>query len=68
MTFKYGLTLPSLGSHKLLRFESWIKAALPGVEYRLPPQAPVKTETLTIRLRSLDDRARLLSAFPATLP
>lgn len=68
MTFKYGLTLPSLGGNKLTRFEAWVKTALPELEYRLPPQTPIKTETMTIRLRSLEDRARVLAAFPGTLP
>lgn len=68
MTFKYGLTLPSLGGNKLTRFEAWAKTALPELEYRLPPQTPIKTETMTIRLRSIEDRARVLAAFPGTLP
>jgi hypothetical protein len=68
MTFKYGLTLPSLGGNKLTRFEAWVKTALPELEYRLPPQTPIKTETMTIRLRSIEDRARVLAAFPGTLP
>ncbi|MET3927644.1 hypothetical protein [Devosia sp. 2618] len=62
MTFKYSLTLPISGSHKLKRFTEWAEAVLPGLEYRLPPQTPIKTETMTIRLRQLDDRARILTA------
>ena len=60
MTFKYSVTLPISGGNKLKRFTDWASAQLPAVEYVLPPQTPIKTETMTIRLRSLEDRARLL--------
>jgi len=62
MTFKYALTLPISGSHKLARFTDWATEKLPGLQYRLPPQTPIKTETMTIRLRELDDRQRVLTA------
>lgn len=65
MTYKYGLTLPISGSHKLQRFTLWAGAHLPDLQYRLPPQTPIKTETMTIRLRDSDDRARILSALRA---
>lgn len=65
MTFKYALTLPISGSHKLARFTDWATEKLPGLQYRLPPQTPIKTETMTIRLRDSDDRARILSALNA---
>lgn len=68
MTFKYHLTLPISGSHKLKRFTAWAEAKLPGMAYRLPPQTPIKTETMTIRLRDLDDRARVLTALGASTP
>ena len=68
MTFKYSLTLPISGSHKLKRFTDWAAATLPGLEYRLPPQTPIKTETMTIRLRALDDRARILTALGSSKP
>lgn len=68
MTFKYGLTFSAKGGNKLRRFKAWADATLPGVEYRLPPQTPIETETLTIRLRSLEDRTRILTALPKTLP
>lgn len=68
MTFKYSLTLPISGSHKLQRFTDWAATALPGLEYKLPPQTPVKTETMTIRLRELDDRARVLHALASSKP
>jgi hypothetical protein len=68
MTFKYSLTLPISGSHKLKRFTDWATATLPDLQYRLPPQTPIKTETMTIRLRELDDRARLLTALATSKP
>ena len=68
MTFKYAVTLPISGAHKLQRFTDWAKSVLPGLEYRLPPQTPVKTETMTIRLRALDDRARVLTALGTSKP
>jgi len=68
MTFKYSLTLPIGGSHKLKRFTQWAEATLPGLQYRLPPQTPIKTETMTIRLRELEDRARILNALATSKP
>lgn len=60
MTFKYALTLPISGGNKLQRFTEWVEEHLPGLAYRLPPQTPIKTETMTIRLQSIEDRARVL--------
>lgn len=60
MTFKYSVTLPISGSHKISRFRAWAEANLPELSYNLPPQTPIKTETMTIRLRSLEDRALVL--------
>lgn len=68
MTFKYPLTVPAIGSHKLKRFNNWAAAALPELAYSLPVQTPIKTQNMTIRLRSEADKAAVLSAFPATLP
>lgn len=68
MTFKYAVTLPISGSHKLKRFVEWAAAAVPGLAYKLPPQTPVKTETMTVRLRSLDDRQRVLTALVTSKP
>ncbi len=68
MTFKYGLTLSARGGNKLSRFRAWADTALPGLEYLLPPQTPIETESLTIRLRTLEDRKRILAALPGTLP
>lgn len=60
MTFKYSVTVPISGSHKLSRFREWAEAHLPELSYNLPPQTPIKTETMTIRLRSVEDRAAML--------
>jgi len=67
MTFKYSVTLPISGGNKLRRFRAWVAQHLPDLSYSLPQQTPVKTEIMTIRLMSIDDRARLLGAW-ATLP
>lgn len=68
MTFRYPLTLPAIGSHKIPRFKAWLKEIAPEMRCSLPPQAPVEAETLTVRFSSLADRDRLRAAFPATLP
>lgn len=68
MTFKYSLTVPGQGGNKLQRFKAWAESALPDLDYRLPPQTPIETTSMTIRLRSIEDRARVLQAFPASLP
>lgn len=68
MTYKYRLNVPALGGHKLSRFESWAAAHAPALDYNLPPQVPIKTESMTIRLRSSADLHTLRAVFPATLP
>lgn len=69
MTFKYSVTLPISGGNKLRRFRDWASVHLPDLEYVLPPQTPIKTETMTIRLRSVADRARVLETLAkAQLP
>jgi hypothetical protein len=60
MTFKYSLTLPITGGNKLRRFRDWAEAHLPDMSYSLPLQTPIKTETMTIRLMSMEDRQRVL--------
>jgi len=60
MTFKYSATIPISGGNKLTRFREWATAHLPELGYVLPPQTPIKTETMTIRLRSVADRALVL--------
>ncbi len=63
MTFKYSVTLPITGGNKLRRFREWAEQHVPAVRYSLPPQTPIKTETMTIRLPSLEERQHLLQAF-----
>jgi hypothetical protein len=62
MTFKYSVTLPIIGGNKLTRFKAWADENVPAIRYSLPPQTPIKTETMTIRLASLEDRQQLLQA------
>ncbi|ODT80071.1 MAG: hypothetical protein ABS76_17960 [Pelagibacterium sp. SCN 64-44] len=66
MTFKYSVTLPISGGNKLSRFRDWAERHLPDLSYNLPPQTPIKTETMTIRLLSADDRARVLQTLSKT--
>ena len=61
MTFKYSFTFPISGSHKLIRFQRWIAEHAPDIEVSLPPQVPVDTEAMTIRLKSLTDRQTLIA-------
>jgi len=68
MTFKYRIAVPIAGPHKIKRFRSWVSEALPGLDYNLPLQAPIATSSMTVRLRSVDDRTRLEAALPALLP
>lgn len=63
MTFKYSVTLPISGGNKLTRFKDWAEQHVPAVRYSLPPQTPIKTETMTVRMASLEDRQQLLQAF-----
>jgi hypothetical protein len=62
MPSKYGLTAPAAGGHQPRRFGHSLKVIRPELNYRLPLQTPIESATLTIRLRSLDDRARVLHA------
>jgi hypothetical protein len=68
MTFKYSVTLPISGGNKLRRFRQWVEHHLPDLSYSLPQQTPIKTEVMTIRLLTIDDRARLLGAWASTPP
>ena len=61
MTFKYSFTFPISGPNKLPRFKRWAAEHAPDVEVSLPPQVPVKSEAMTIRLKSADDRTKLLA-------
>lgn len=62
MTFKYSVTLPINGGNKLRRFREWAEAHVPALSYSLPVQTPIKTETMTVRVQSLEDRQHLLGA------
>jgi hypothetical protein len=68
MTFKYSVTLPISGGNKLRRFRTWVDKHLPDLSYSLPQQTPIKTEVMTIRLLSIDDRARLLNTWASVQP
>lgn len=61
MTFKYSLTLPISGPNKLPRFRSWATEHVPHIQVSLPPQVPVKSESLTVRVKSPDAREELAS-------
>ena len=60
MTFKYSHTFPINGPNKLPRFKQWAAENIPGVAVSLPPQVPVKSTALTVRLRSAEDRDTLM--------
>lgn len=66
-TFKHSITFPITGSHKLKRFTIWAAQNAPEIAYSLPPQAPIKTETLTIRLSSMADKQRLEATLPTVM-
>ncbi|MFE0019153.1 hypothetical protein ACFWXH_30180 [Mesorhizobium sp. NPDC059054] len=59
MTFKYSFTFPIAGPNKLPRFKQWAEQNVPGMPVSLPPQVPVKSEAMTIRLKSAEDRQKL---------
>jgi hypothetical protein len=61
MSFKYSFTFPISGPNKLPRFKRWAAEHAPDVEVSLPPQVPVKSEAMTIRLKSVEDRQALLT-------
>lgn len=61
MSFQYSFTFPISGPNKLPRFKQWVNENLPGLQVSLPPQVPVKSEALTIRLKSAEDREQLMT-------
>jgi hypothetical protein len=65
MSFKYSFTFPISGPNKLPRFKRWAAEHAPDVEVSLPPQVPVKSEAMTIRLKSVEDRQTLLTKLAA---
>lgn len=60
MTFNYSYTFPISGPNKIPRFKKWAAENAPEIEVSLPPQVPVKSEAMTIRLKSVEDRQTLL--------
>lgn len=61
MPFSYSYTFPISGPNKIPRFKKWASEHAPEIEVSLPPQVPVKSEAMTIRLKSAEDRSTLLS-------
>ncbi|PWJ76379.1 hypothetical protein C7441_11967 [Pseudaminobacter salicylatoxidans] len=61
MTFRYSFTFPITGPNKLPRFKGWAAEHVPEVEVNLPQQVPVKSEAMTIRLKSVEDRQKLMT-------
>lgn len=67
MTFKYSVVLPISSGNKISRFRAWASEHLPSMAYSVPLQTPIKTVTMTVRLRSIEEGQLLLAAF-ATSP
>lgn len=61
MSFSYSYTFPISGPNKIPRFKKWAAEHASEIEVSLPPQVPIKSEAMTIRLKSADDRSTLLS-------
>lgn len=61
MSFRYTYTFPISGPNKLPRFKQWAAENIPGIAVSLPPQVPVKSTALTVRLKSIEDRATLIT-------
>ncbi|MGI6852503.1 hypothetical protein [Mesorhizobium sp. 1B3] len=59
MSFKYSFTFPITGPNKLPRFKQWAAEHVPEVPMSLPPQVPIKSEAMTIRLKSAEDRQKI---------
>lgn len=60
MSFRYIHTFSISGPNKLPRFRQWATENIPGVALSLPPQVPVKSMALTVRLKSIEDRNQLI--------
>jgi hypothetical protein len=60
MTFKYSFTFPIAGGNKLQRVKDWARQHAPAIEMNLPPQTPIGSESITIRLKSVEDRQALI--------
>lgn len=61
MTFRYSYTFPISGPNKLPRFKKWALENAPEIPVNLPLQVPVRSDALTIRLKSAEDRQALSS-------
>lgn len=61
MSFSYSYTFPISGPNKLPRFRKWAAEHAADIDVSLPPQVPVKSTALTIRLKSAEDRQTLMS-------
>ena len=61
MSFSYSYTFPISGPNKIPRFKKWAAEHAPEIAVSLPPQVPVKSEAMTIRLKSAEDRQTLLT-------
>lgn len=61
MTFRYSFTFAINGPNKLPRFKKWAEEHARDIDVSLPPQVPVKSEAMTIRLKSAEDREKLQS-------
>lgn len=61
MTFKYSYTFPMAGPNKLPRFKKWAAEHAPEIAVSLPPQVPVKSQAMTIRLKSCEDRQTVMN-------
>jgi len=61
MTFKYSFTFPIAGPNKLPRFKKWAAQHAPEIAVSLPPQVPVKSGAMTVRLKSPEDRHTLIA-------
>ncbi|MEX4010349.1 hypothetical protein [Neoaquamicrobium sediminum] len=56
MNFSYSYTFPIAGPNKIPRFKKWAAEHAPEIEVSLPPQVPVKSNAMTIRVKSPEDR------------
>ncbi len=56
MSFSYSYTFPIAGPNKIPRFKKWAAEHAPEIEVSLPPQVPVKSNAMTIRVKSPEDR------------
>lgn len=61
MSFRYSYSFPLNGPNKLPRFNGWAMENLPGIAFSLPPQVPAKSTSLTVRLKSVEDRQALIA-------